>query len=110
MTALPLRSHAATCVSFWRWALVGVALGLAWATLGPIGLLLMLALLIGATAFRPRVVTPAVFGVLTGFGVPLLWIGAGVPAQRAPAWYAVGAGLAVVGAVAFAAGRRPRSR
>jgi hypothetical protein len=102
MSALAARSHGMACSSFWRWAVLGAALGVAWAVLGPSGAFVLVAVLAATRPFRRRVASPPAFGLLTGFGAPLLWIGATAPTHRATAWYVVGAGCVVLGVAAFA--------
>jgi hypothetical protein len=106
MSALATRSHGMACSSFWRWAALGAALGFVWALLGPIGVLVLVAVPAAMRSLRRRFASPPAFGLVTGFGGPLLWIGAAAPAHRATAWYAVGAACVVLGAAAFAVAAR----
>jgi hypothetical protein len=115
--------HASSCLRFWAWAGVGALAALS-LDLGPIALVAALALgvVLATVADRDR---SSIFGLITGTGLPLLWIaytqrhgpgttcwhtaaGAGCDQHLDPVpWLIVGLSLVLAGVLAHR--RRNRS-
>jgi hypothetical protein len=102
--------HAEDCVVWWRWVVIGCILSFGWMSLATIGALVLPIGLLAAWLSRAEFVSPGGLGVISGFGLPVLWYASKAPSHRAAGWYAAGASFVVVGALAFAAWRHLRAR
>jgi hypothetical protein len=71
-TTFDPRAHLVGCRWFWAWALVGCAAALGFVSLGVL-VLAPVAGIVWLMASRPSI-RPSAFGLLTGAGVPLLYI------------------------------------